>query len=138
MNLYRKGFVHVVDDLCIKDYAEDLQYWGIDENNLDSCCQLKFQHKTDQMIDDVKKDADLSVYSDTGDFENGCCIEFRKYVWYLFEDSLTGPQKVINSLLNLCFTNLFYDFTITLTRIDDFTHCFRSLDWFPYFASYYQ
>ena len=35
--------------------SEDLEYWSVDEVYMDSCCQMKFQQKRDQLHEEIKK-----------------------------------------------------------------------------------
>ena len=38
LNFYRTDRLHVIDEICILDYADDLEFWMIKELNLEICC----------------------------------------------------------------------------------------------------
>ena len=42
LNFYRTGRLHIMDDLCVLDYAEDLEYWGVDPIWMELCCESKY------------------------------------------------------------------------------------------------
>jgi potassium voltage-gated channel Shab-related subfamily B protein 1 len=94
LNLYRKDKLHLPEDLCVMDFAEDLEYWGIDELFLDSCCQMKFSQKKEALNEEIKKDEEFLLYHKEEEFGGGFLAEYRKYLWDLFEKSDTLPQKV--------------------------------------------
>ena len=37
---YRTGKLHVVDEMCVMAFADDLDYWGIEDLHLEHCCQV--------------------------------------------------------------------------------------------------
>ena len=38
---FRTGKLHCIDEVCPLDYTDDLKFWMIDENFLESCCQVR-------------------------------------------------------------------------------------------------
>lgn len=85
LNLYRNDKLHLPEDLCVMDFEENLQYWGIDELYLDSCCQMKYQQKKEQLNDEIKKDEEFLILHNEEDFGKGMMAEYQKYMWDLFE-----------------------------------------------------
>ena len=41
LNYHRTGKLHCIDEVCPLDYTDDLKFWNIDENFLESCCQVR-------------------------------------------------------------------------------------------------
>jgi len=51
LNYYRTGKLHLVDDICVLSFHEDLFYWGIDECVLETCCHLKYHQKKEDLME---------------------------------------------------------------------------------------
>ena len=47
LNYYRTGKLHVPYDVCGPLFEEELQYWGIDDTQVESCCWLIYRQHRD-------------------------------------------------------------------------------------------
>lgn len=47
LNYYRTGKLHVPYDVCGPLYEEELQYWGIDDSQVESCCWISYRQHRD-------------------------------------------------------------------------------------------
>ena len=54
LNFYRTGRLHVIDEVCTLEFAEDLEFWMIKEINLEVCCIDKFNSRKEHIISQVK------------------------------------------------------------------------------------
>ena len=55
LNFYRTDHLHVIDELCVLDFAEDLEFWMIKEINLEICCVDKFNTRRDHILAEVNQ-----------------------------------------------------------------------------------
>ena len=99
-----------MDEMCVVDYSEDLQYWNIDEIWLEQCCENKFNTRKDFITDEMKKekayeDAGKEVYEDFGD---GKLAKYQRILWDTF--------KTLTSLL-LQNTSPFYPYPWFCSRL---------------------
>jgi len=93
LNFYRTGKLHLVDDICVLAFADDLEYWGVDELYLESCCQHRYHQRKENMVEEMRKEAESvrgqGVAVDE-DFGTGPCAKWRRPVWDLMEKPQTS------------------------------------------------
>ena len=63
LNFYRTGKLHVIDEMCVLAFSDDLEYWMIEEVFLESCCQNKYNTRKEHVIEEMKKEAKPSARS---------------------------------------------------------------------------
>jgi len=93
LNFYRTGKLHLVDDICVIAFADDLEYWGVDELYLESCCQHRYHQRKENVFEEMRKEAE-SVRGQGGavdeDFGSGRCAVWQRRVWDLMEKPQTS------------------------------------------------
>ncbi|XP_072855366.1 potassium voltage-gated channel subfamily V member 1 [Pogona vitticeps] len=86
-NYYQTGRLHVMDQLCALSFLQEIQYWGLDELSIDSCCRDRyFRRKELSESLDIKKDAEeMDAQEVEEDFSGSLCPRFRQKLWEIME-----------------------------------------------------
>ena len=110
LNFYRTGKLHLVDEMCVLAFSEDLEYWGIDELYLESCCQHKYHQRKEHVYEEMRKEAESLRQRDEEDFGDGSCAKYKKYVWDLLEKPTSSFPARVSSLLPIFYAVSTYFF----------------------------
>ncbi len=95
LNFYRTGKLHLVDEMCVLAFSEDLEYWGVDELYLETCCQHKYHQRKEHVYEEMRKEAESLKARDEEDFGEGWAAGYKKYVWDLLEKPTSScPARV--------------------------------------------
>ncbi len=103
LNFYHTGKIHLMEELCVFSFSQELEYWGIKELHLDACCSNRFQEQKEYAGDpDWGNDDDLqnqlqdsldssmeelsAFDKDLEMFEGTWCSERRKELWLRLEN----------------------------------------------------
>ena len=80
LNFYRTDHLHVIDELCVLDFAEDLEFWMIKEINLEICCVDKFNTRRDHILAEVEKAKHLQQTAEevVEDFGDGYFVQYQR------------------------------------------------------------
>lgn len=86
INFYRTGHLHVSEELCEISFLQEMEYWGIDELRIHSCCRERYYRRKDQKETlDVHRDFEPSDVSCEEDFTGTSCPALRQRLWNLLE-----------------------------------------------------
>jgi potassium voltage-gated channel Shab-related subfamily B protein 1 len=98
LNFYRTGKLHIVDEMCVLAFSDDLDFWGIDEVYMEVCCQNKYNTRKEHLVDEMQKEADSIKKEIDEDFGDGKFAKYQKCLWDLIEKPHTStPAKVGSS-----------------------------------------
>lgn len=110
LNYYRSGKLHYPTDVCGPLFEEELEFWGLDSNQVEPCCWMTYtQHRDtketlavlDQLDLDTDKPSDEEIAMKFGmeeEFRAGtlsCWQKIKPKMWALFDEPYSStPAKV--------------------------------------------
>uniref|UniRef100_UPI00398EE8D7 potassium voltage-gated channel subfamily S member 3a n=1 Tax=Pristiophorus japonicus TaxID=55135 RepID=UPI00398EE8D7 len=112
LNFYYTGKLHVMEELCAFSFSQEIEYWGINELFIDSCCSNRYQERKEDVVDrDWEQQSAESIDSsfeelsaldkDLDKFNDTWCGKVRKNVWIRLENpghSLSAKILAVFSL----------------------------------------
>lgn len=90
INFYRTGKLHLVEDMCVLSFHDDLCYWGIHEFYLEPCCQHKYHQKKEAVLEEIRKEEESIKERIVNENFGWYCPSIRKKVWDLMEKPQTS------------------------------------------------
>lgn len=104
LNFYRTGKLHVIDEMCVLAFSDDLEYWMIDEVFLESCCQNKYNTRKEHVIEELKKEANnVQKEQVEEDFGTGKFVKYQICLWDLIEKPHTSMAAKVISVISILF-----------------------------------
>lgn len=103
MNYYRTGHLHVMEELCEISFLQEIEYWGIDELRINSCCRERYYRRKEQKETlDVRQEFKV-VDDEDEDFAGAACPALRGRLWELLEKPDSSRAARIFGSLSVVF-----------------------------------
>ena len=79
-------------------FADDLEYWGVDELYLESCCQHRYHQRKENVFEEMRKEAESLQVRAAEDFGSGRFADLRRKVWDLLEKPQTSKAARVSRI----------------------------------------
>lgn len=76
--------------MCVLAFSDDLEYWGVDELYLESCCQHKYHQRKEHVHEEMRKEAESLRQRDEEEFGEDKCSQYQKWLWDMLEKPTTS------------------------------------------------
>ena len=100
INFYRTGKLHLIEEMCVLSFHDDLIYWGIEECFLESCCHLKYHQRKETVMEEMRKEEEIEREKICDEKFVHCFPKFRKNLWDLMENPQSSkPARVSKKIV---------------------------------------
>nr|XP_023664100.1 potassium voltage-gated channel subfamily V member 2 [Paramormyrops kingsleyae] len=103
-NFYRTGVLWIRDELCPRNFLEEINYWGVRIKNTHRCCRISFEERQDEINEQLKVQRELQAEVEIEENEElyrGMSFgHTRRIIWNLMEkpfSSITAKLMAVAS-----------------------------------------
>ncbi|KAJ8287085.1 hypothetical protein GJAV_G00047490 [Gymnothorax javanicus] len=103
-NFYRTGVLWVKDELCPRNFLEEINYWGVRIKNTHRCCRISFEERQDELNEQLKVQrelqAEVAIEENEELFRDMAFGHARRAIWNLMEkpfSSVTAKLMAVAS-----------------------------------------
>ncbi|EUB58327.1 Potassium voltage-gated channel protein Shab [Echinococcus granulosus] len=105
LNFYRTRVLHLVEDMCVVAFKDDMDYWGINELYLHPCCQQRY-HQRKELVEDELRKEEISLrwlQDEVGMNGNDSISKTRLKIWQIVEKPHYSMTARIFAVVSIVF-----------------------------------
>ncbi|CAO2605046.1 Potassium voltage-gated channel subfamily S member 3 [Lemmus lemmus] len=112
LNFYYTGKLHVMEELCVFSFCQEIEYWGINELFIDSCCSSRYQERKEESHE-KDWDQESSLFEkELEKFDELRFGQLRRKIWIRMENpayclsakliAISSLSVVLASIVAMC------------------------------------
>ncbi|KAG8012242.1 Potassium voltage-gated channel subfamily V member 2 [Nibea albiflora] len=121
-NFYRTGVLWIRDELCPRNFLEEINYWGVRIKNTHRCCRISFEERQDELNDQLKiqreLEAEVEIEENEELFHDMFMGQERRAIWNLMEKPFSSVKAKLMALASSLFV-LISLVAMTLNTVDE-------------------
>uniref|UniRef100_A0A8C1D839 Potassium channel, subfamily V, member 2b n=1 Tax=Cyprinus carpio carpio TaxID=630221 RepID=A0A8C1D839_CYPCA len=121
-NFYRTGVLWIKEELCPRNFLEEINYWGVRIKYSQRCCRILLEEKHDELCEQLKVQKELEeeveIEENEEAFDNMFLGETRRSLWSFMEKPFSSIPAKLMAVASSMFV-LVSLVTMTLTTVDE-------------------
>lgn len=106
-NFYRTGVLCIKDELCPRNFLEEINYWGVRIKNTSRCCRISFEERQDELNEQLKiqreLEAEVEIEENEELFHDMFMGQTRRAIWNLMEKPFSSIKAKLMALASSLF-----------------------------------
>ncbi|XP_013880403.1 potassium voltage-gated channel subfamily V member 2 [Austrofundulus limnaeus] len=106
-NFYRTGVLYIRDELCPRNFLEEINYWGVRIKNTNRCCRISFEERQDELNEQLKiqreLEAEVEIEENEELFHDMFMGQARRAIWNLMEKPFSSVKAKLMAVASSLF-----------------------------------
>ncbi|CAB1322120.1 unnamed protein product [Coregonus sp. 'balchen'] len=119
---YRTGVLWIKDELCPRNFLEEINYWGVRIKNTHRCCRISFEERQDEINEQLniqrELEAEVEIEENEELFQDMFMGYNRRVIWNLMEKPFSSVPAKLMALVSSLFV-LVSLVAMTLNTVED-------------------
>ncbi|NP_001122212.1 uncharacterized protein isoform X1 [Danio rerio] len=121
-NFYRTGVLWIKDELCPRNFLEEISYWGVRIKYSQRCCRILLEEKNDELCEQLKVqkelERELEIEENEEAFDDMILGESRRSLWDFMEKPFSSIPAKLMAVTSSMFV-LISLVTMTLSTVEE-------------------